>query len=154
MKEIIAGVLLVLVASIGWNIKQAFDINALERQRMMENLKYAEDLARLRNESLAQERGWAQERLKAEIEANEKIQAANDGAIAAVNASNRVSKELSEANKRLSSAPRETVINYAITGGELLESCIGKYIHVAGKADGHAIDARRLDSAWPKESPN
>ncbi|MCH7335189.1 hypothetical protein [Acinetobacter sp. NIPH 2699] len=51
----------------------------------------------------------------------------------------------------MSTANRETVINYTITSGELLESCTAEYRKMASAADGHAIDVQRLGDAWMTE---
>jgi len=87
-----------------------------------------------------------------EVEQNaiKKIQDANAAARSADLAANGLSKQLSEANKRLSSAPKQTIINYTIANSELLESCTAEYRSLAEKADGHAIDVERLSEAWPK----
>lgn len=61
--------------------------------------------------------------------------------------------QLGEANKRLSTAPRETIIEYTITNSELLESCTAEYRSMAEKADGHAIDVERLSGTWPIKEP-
>jgi len=65
-------------------------------------------------------------------------------------AASGLSKQLGEANKRLSTAPRETIIEYTITNSELLEACTAEYRSMAEKADGHSIDVERLSGAWPE----
>ena len=92
---------------------------------------------------------WAEQLLKVEQNASKKIQ---DAAAAArsVDVANRgLSKQLSEANKRFSSAPKQTIINYTIANSELLESCTAEYRSLAEKADGHSLDAMRLYDSWP-----
>ena len=92
---------------------------------------------------------WSAKIIEVEQNAIKQIQAANIDARNAQFSADSMSKQLSEANKRLSSAPKQTIINYATTNSELLESCTAEYRSVAEKADGHAIDAERLSSAWP-----
>ena len=50
-------------------------------------------------------------------------------------AASGLSKQLSEAIKRLSTAPRQTIIEYTITNSELLEACTAEYRTMAEKAD-------------------
>ena len=93
---------------------------------------------------------WSAKIIEVEQNAIKKIQDANAAARSADLAASRLSKQLSEANKRLSAAPRQTIIEYTITNGELLEACTAEYRSMAEKADGHAIDVERLSEAWPK----
>ncbi|MNE16334.1 hypothetical protein D3C80_1092760 [compost metagenome] len=80
-----------------------------------------------------------------------KIQDANAASRSADLAAIGLSKQLSEANKRLSTAPKEIIIEYTVTNSELLETCTAEYRGMAEKADGHAIDAMRLSESWPEE---
>ena len=96
------------------------------------------------------EKAWSDKYIEVEQNAIKKIQDANAAARNADLAASGLSKQLSEANKRLSTAPRETIIEYTITNSELLEACTAEYRGMAEKADGHAIDVERLSEAWPK----
>ncbi|PZT87743.1 MAG: hypothetical protein DI627_05725 [Acinetobacter sp.] len=96
-----------------------------------------------------QEKVWAEQITKAEQNYNVKIKQVQSDAIAAQSSANSLSKQLNEANKRLSTASRETVIEYADSSSDILESCITEYRNVAQKADEHAADAERLSNAWP-----
>ena len=93
---------------------------------------------------------WSDKYIKVEQNAIKKIQDANAAARSADLAASGLSKQLSEANKRLSSAPKQTIINYTIANSELLESCTTEYRSLAEKADGHVIDVRRLNESWPE----
>ena len=97
------------------------------------------------------EKAWSDKYIEVEQNAIKKIQDANAAARSADLAASRLSKQLSEANKRLSTAPRETIIEYTITSNELLEACTAEYRSMAEKADGHAIDVERLSEVWPEE---
>ena len=94
------------------------------------------------------EKAWSNKYIEVEQNAIKKIQDANAAARSAELANNGLSKQLSEANKRLSTAPKETIIEYTITNSELLEACTAEYRTMAEKADGHGIDAKRLSDAW------
>lgn len=92
---------------------------------------------------------WSAKIIEVEQNAIKQIQAANIDARNAQFSADGMSKQLSEANKRLSSASKQTIINYATTNSELLESCATEYRILAEKADGHVIDVERLSDAWP-----
>ncbi|MGQ2386274.1 hypothetical protein [Acinetobacter ursingii] len=96
-----------------------------------------------------QEKLWSEKITKAEQSYNVKIKQIQSDATAAQSSANSLSKQLNEANKRLSTASRETIIEYTNTSSDILESCITEYRNVAQKADEHAADAERLSEAWP-----
>ena len=96
------------------------------------------------------EKAWSDKYIEVEQNAIKKIQDANAAARSADLAASGLSKQLSEANKRLSTAPRQTIIEYTITNSELLEACAAEYRSMAEKADGHAIDVERLSGTWPE----
>ena len=93
---------------------------------------------------------WSAKIIEVEQNAIKQIQAANIDARNAQFSADSMSKQLSEANKRLSSAPKQTIINYTIANSELLESCTAEYRSLAEKADGHSLDAMRLYDSWPE----
>ena len=95
------------------------------------------------------EKVWSDKYIKVEQNAIKKIQDANAAARSADVAASGLSKQLSEANKRLSTASHQTIVEYTITNSELLEACTTEYRSMAEKADGHAIDVERLSEAWP-----
>ncbi|WEH95187.1 hypothetical protein PYR90_02135 [Acinetobacter johnsonii] len=99
------------------------------------------------------EKAWSDKYIEVEQNAIKKIQDANAAARSADLAASGLSKQLSEANKRLSTAPRQTIIEYTITNSELLEACTAEYRSMAEKADGHAIDVERLSESWPNNEP-
>lgn len=96
------------------------------------------------------EKAWSDKYIEVEQNAIKKIQDANVAARSADLAASGLSEQLREANKRLSTASRETIIEYTITNSELLESCTAEYRSMAEKADGHAIDVERLSGTWPE----
>ena len=97
---------------------------------------------------------WSAKIIEVEQNAIKKIQDANAAARSADLAASGLSKQLSEANKRFSAAPRQTIIEYTITNSELLEACTAEYRSMAEKADGHATDVERLSEVWPVEKPS
>ena len=111
---------------------------------------YQDAITKAKEQKAITEKAWSDKYIEVEQNAIKKIQDANAAARNADLAASGLSKQLSEANKRLSTAPRQTIIEYTITNSELLEACTAEYRSMAEKADGHAIDVERLSEAWPK----
>ncbi|RGD90578.1 hypothetical protein [Acinetobacter sp. SWAC57] len=111
---------------------------------------YEDAITKAKEQKAITEKAWSDKYIEVEQNAIKKIQDANAAARSADLAASGLSKQLSEANKRLSTAPRETIIEYTITNSELLEACTAEYRSVAEKADGHAIDVERLSKSWPE----
>ena len=109
---------------------------------------YETAITKAKEQKAITEKAWSDKYIEVEQNAIKKIQDANAAARSADLAASRLSKQLSEANKRLSTAPRETIIEYTITNSEILEACTAEYRSMAEKADGHTIDVERLSGAW------
>ena len=58
--------------------------------------------------------------------------------------------QLDTARGRLSAADAATCAHYAEASNAVFAECAAKYTEVAAAADGHAIDAATLISAWPQ----
>ena len=109
---------------------------------------YETAITKAKEQKAITEKAWSDKYIEVEQNAIKKIQDANAAARSADLAASRLSKQLSEANKRLSTAPRETIIEYTITNSEILEACTAEYRSMAEKADGHTSDVERLSGAW------
>lgn len=98
------------------------------------------------------EKQLQQEQKIKEVEQNAitRIKTAQAAADTALLASNRLSEQNRIATSRMSTATKETIINYTIVGSELLESCVSEYREMAKIADGHATDAKRLSDSFPE----
>lgn len=107
---------------------------------------------RAKVQAAQQEKVWAEQITKAEQNYNVKIKQVQSDATAAQSAANSLSKQLASAKQRVSTASRETIIEYSNTGSDVLESCIAEYRAVAQKADEHAADAERLTNGWPEKA--
>ena len=112
---------------------------------------YRDSIVKAQEKKAITEKAWSDKYIEVEQNAIKKIQDANAAARSADLAASGLSKQLSEANKRLSAAPKETIVEYTITNNELLEACTAEYRSMAEKADGHAIDVERLREIWPEE---
>ena len=112
---------------------------------------YQDSIVKAQEQKAITEKAWSDKYIEVEQNAIKKIQDANAAARSADLAASGLSKQLSEANKRLSTASKETIIEYTVTNNELLEACTAEYRSMAEKADGHAIDVERLSEVWPEE---
>ncbi|MGR2922921.1 hypothetical protein [Acinetobacter sp. 1125_18A] len=122
----------------------------IEKYKHTEIVLHAEN-AKAKASAALKEKQWSEQQLKAEQNYNAKIkQIESDSRLASASADS-LSKQLKVANSRLSSASKETIIEYTNTNSDILENCITEYRTVAEKADGHAADAERLIEAWPSD---
>ena len=110
---------------------------------------YQDSIVKAQEQKTSAEKAWSDKYIEVEQNAIKKIQDANAAARSADVAASGLSKQLSEANKRLSTASHQTIVEYTITNSELLEACTAEYRSMAEKADGHAIDVERLNEGWP-----
>ncbi len=129
--------------------KLAGQIKTLKQQHADYITQQELAIAKAKVQAAQQEKVWAEQIIKAEQNYNVKIKQIQSDASAAQSAANSLSKQLASAKQRLSTASRETIIEYTNTGSDVLESCIAEYRNVAQKADEHSADAERLSNAWP-----
>lgn len=131
---------------------QAGQIKTLKQQHAdyITQQKLAAEKAKV--QAAQQERRWAEQITQAEQNYNVKIKQIQSDADSARSSADSLSKQLSIAKQRVSTAPREAVIEYADTNSDILESCIAEYRAVAQKADEHAVDAERVIKAWPEKA--
>lgn len=120
--------------------------------------KYQTDLAKAealtekaKAEAIAIENKWSAKLLTAEIQHREDIKQIIADSNSAKSAIDRLSKQIDTASSRMSTATRETIIEYTNASGVVLEKCVNEYRAVAQRADEHAADAKRLSDAWPSK---
>lgn len=120
--------------------------------------KYQTDLAKAealtekaKADALAKEKQWSEKLLNAEIQHREDIKHIIADSNSAKSAIDRLSKQIDTASSRMSTATRETIIEYTNASGVVLEKCVNEYRAVAQRADEHAADAKRLSDAWPSK---
>ena len=120
--------------------------------------KYQTDLAKAealtekaKADALAKEKQWSEKLLKAEIQHREDIKHIIADSNSAKSAIDRLSKQIDTASSRMSTATRETIIEYSNASGVVLEKCVNEYRAVAQRADEHAADAKQLSDAWPSK---
>ncbi|ENV18718.1 hypothetical protein [Acinetobacter guillouiae] len=122
----------------------------IEKYKQAEIILQAEN-AKARADAAIKEKQWSEQQLKAEQNYNAKIKQIESDADLAQSSADSLSKQLKVANSRLSSASKETIIEYTNTNSDILENCITEYRTVAEKADEHAADAERLIEGWPSD---
>ncbi|MFW2082982.1 hypothetical protein ACNPQK_18675 [Acinetobacter guillouiae] len=122
----------------------------IEKYKHAEIILQAEN-AKARADAALKEKQWSEQQLKAEQNYNAKIKQIEFDSRLANASADSLSKQLKIASSRLSSATKETIIEYINTNSDILENCIAEYTTVAEKADGHAADAERLMEEWPSE---
>ncbi len=111
---------------------------------------YKTAIAKATTEKIRLEKQYLDNLVKAEQHAIKKIKAANDDAHSADVAANSLSRQLSEAKRRVSSASTETIVKYTNTSSNVLEQCVAEYRLMAKAADAERIDKERLNVAWPE----
>ncbi|ENV16984.1 MULTISPECIES: hypothetical protein [Acinetobacter] len=121
----------------------------IEKYKQTEIILQAEN-AKAQADSAIKEKRWSEQQLKAEQNYNAKIKQIKSDADLAQSSADSLSKQLKIASSRLSSASKETIIEYTNTNSDILEKCITEYQEVAKAADGHAADAEKLRDAWPE----
>ncbi|MFW1746363.1 hypothetical protein ACG9XW_09090 [Acinetobacter guillouiae] len=122
----------------------------IEKYKQAEIVLQAQN-AKAQAASALKEKQWSEQQLKAEQNYNAKIKQIESDADIAQSSADSLSKQLKIAGSRLSSASKETIIEYTIANSNILENCIIEYRAVAKKADGHAADAEKLSEAWPSD---
>ncbi|WP_151832883.1 hypothetical protein [Acinetobacter ursingii] len=102
-----------------------------------------------KTQAAQQEQKWAEQITQAEQNYNVKIKQVQSDAIAAQSSANSLSKQLSIAKQRLSTASRETSDEYCATLGNVFERSIEEYTKMARYADEHRVNEEKLSEAWP-----
>lgn len=141
---LLAFLLLICLALLNYKTGQ------IEKYKQAEIVLQAEN-AKAKASAALKEKQWSEQQLKAEQNYNAKIKQIESDADIAQSSADSLSKQLKIAGSRLSSASKETIVEYTIANSDILENCITEYRTVAKKADGHAADAERLRDAWPSE---
>ena len=132
--------------------QQAGQIKTLKQQHADYIKKQQLAAEKAKVQAAQNERRWAEQITQAEQNYNAKIKQIQSDADSARSSADSLSKQLTSAKQRVSTASRETIIEYSNTGSDVLESCITEYRAVAQKADEHAADAERLIMMWPEKA--
>ena len=136
---------------------QTWRASSLKTDYQLLDAKYKKEVAEakaLTEQAIAEakttEKEWSDKLLEAEKNHNAKMQEIIIDVNNAKSAVSSMSKQLDTATRRMSTASKETIIEYANTNSDILKECIGQYQWMAEQADKHATDAKRLNDAWPE----
>ena len=130
---------------------KSHQIDLLESQKTLAETQRDLLASQRANEVHEVEQAWSQELLESERNANKNLQVALAAASDSALAVDRLSKQISDTNKRLSSGTHEAIVEYGKTCNFVLKTMADRGGKIAAAADGHAIDAERLDQAWPQQ---
>ena len=147
MKLVVAiGVVSALIAGVSGWVANGWRLN-VQIDRMV--TAHAEQLAVANAQAL--ERYAALERQKQEA-LNEANRIAQRNAAAAASAradADRLRNQIASAD-RVSTATVASLRNYTITLQAVFGECVAEVERLATTADGHALDSRTLNGAWPR----
>lgn len=148
---VMAALAIALAFSVTSCTSKSHQIDLLESQKTLAETQ--RDLARTESiaASLETEKLWVNQLLESEQNANKNLQVALAAASDSALAVDRLSKQISDTNKRLPTGSSQALIEYAKTCNSVLETMAERGGAIAAAADEHAIDAERLDQAWPQQ---
>lgn len=146
-----------LLVLIGFGV-QTWRVSSWQDDYSLLDSKYQTDLAKAealtekaKADAIAKEKQWSEKLLIAEIQHREDIKHIIADSNSAKSAIDRLSKQIDTASSRMSTATRETIIEYTNASSVVLEKCVNEYRAVAQRADEHAADAKRLNESWPSK---
>ena len=148
---VMAALAIALAFSVISCTSKSHQIDLLESQKTLAETQ--RDLARSESAaaSLETEKVWAHQLLESEQNANKNLQVALAAASDSALAVDRLSKQISDTDKPLPTGSKQAIIEYAKTCNSVLETMADRGGAIAKSADEHAIDAERLDQAWPEQ---
>lgn len=148
---VMAALAIALAFSVISCTSKSHQIDLLESQKTLAETQRDLLASQRANEVHEVEQAWSQELLESERNANKNLQVALAAASDSALAVDRLSKQISDTNKRLSSGTHEAIVEYGKTCNFVLKTMADRGGAIAAAADGHAIDAERLDQAWPQQ---
>ncbi|MBC6785667.1 hypothetical protein CKN53_04120 [Acinetobacter baumannii] len=148
---VMAALAIALAFSVTSCTSKSHQIDLLESQKTLAETQRDLLASQRANEVHEVEQAWSQELLESERNANKNLQVALAAASDSALAVDRLSKQISDSDKRLSTGSNQAIIEYAKTCNFVLETMADRGGAIAKSADEHAIDAERLDQAWPQQ---
>lgn len=148
---VMAALAIALAFSVTSCTSKSHQIDLLESQKTLAETQRDLLASQRANEVHEVEQAWSQELLESERNANKNLQVALAAASDSALAVDRLSKQISDTDKRLSTGSNQALIEYAKTCNTVLETMAERGGAIAKSADAHAIDAERLDQAWPEQ---
>jgi hypothetical protein len=147
-------VMATLAIALGFSVtscaSKSHQIDLLESQKTLVETQRDLVASQQANEVHDVEQAWSQQLLESEQNANKNLQVAMAAASDSAVAVDRLSKQISDSDKRMSTASSQALIEYGKTCNSVLNTMAERGGAIAKSADAHAIDAERLDQAWPE----
>lgn len=148
---VMAALAIALAFSVTSCTSKSHQIDLLESQKTLAETQRDLVASQHANEVHEVEQAWSQDLLESERNANKNLQVALAAASDSALAVDRLSKQISDTDKRLSTGSNQALIEYAKTCNSVLETMAERGGTIAAAAVGHAIDAEKLDQAWPQQ---
>ena len=148
---VMAALAIALAFSVTSCTSKSHQIDLLESQKTLAETQRDLVASQHANEVHEVEQAWSQDLLESERNANKNLQVALAAASDSALDVDRLSKQISDTDKRLSTGSNQALIEYAKTCNSVLETMAVRGGAIAKSADEHAIDAERLDQAWPQQ---
>lgn len=148
---VMAALAIALSFSITSCASKSHQIDLLESQKTLAETQRDLVVSQHANEVHEVEQVWSQQLLESEQNANKNLQAALVAASDSALAVDRLSKQISDADKLMPAASNEALIEYGKTCNSVLNTMAERGATISKSADQHAIDAEQLDQAWPKQ---
>lgn len=148
---VMAALAIALAFSVTSCTSKSHQIDLLESQKTLAETQRDLVASQHANEVHEVEQAWSQDLLESEQNANKNLQVALAAASDSALAVDRLSKQVSDTNQRLSSGTHEAIVEYGKTCNFVLKTMAERGGAIAAAADGHAIDAEKLDQAWPQQ---
>jgi hypothetical protein len=125
----------------GWRINSKMDHMVAEHERQ---------IAKANADALEQYAAMERKKQEAINEANKIAQRNARAATDARNDLERVRKQVTDTASSLPTASCPSARDYATTLSTVFKECVGRLEEMAKDADGHALDSRTLNQAWPR----
>ena len=146
LKALIAIVMLALAGMAGWTA------NGWRLTSKMDKMvaDHERQIAQANADALAKYTAMERKKQEAVDEANKIAQRNARAATDARNDLDRVRKQVADAASSLPTATCPSTRDYAATLSTVFQECVGRLESLAKDADGHALDSRTLNQAWPR----
>ena len=146
LKLIIGAVLLAATFAMGWTAN-GWRLNSKIDQLIADHER---QVAQANADALARYNDLERKKQEAVNEANKIAQRNARAATDARNDLERVRKQVNDTARGLPAATCPSARDYAATLSTVFQECVGRLEEMAKDADGHALDSRTLNQAWPR----
>ncbi len=146
LKLLISAALLIATFAMGWTAN-GWRLNSKIDQLIADHER---QVAQANADALAKYTVLERKKQEAIDEANKIAQRNARAATDARNDLERVRKQVNDTARGLPTATCPSARDYAATLSTVFQECVGRLEEMAKDADGHALDSRTLNQAWPR----